>query len=186
MFAFKDFVIVCSIAGIVFGSAVPVSTIEKRDLQPYTSAFLGDARQPGVLSVDRDDRNLAHKDGKHRRLVKIKLWCGDEGPISMIPWYNDHNGEDGIATHQTWGADPPHGKFHEMNIDYNNEHISIIDYASCGKPGSQKICHLYLSKINTATGIVSGFMECEFNPALRKSHAVSSYPLDCCANTGTR
>lgn len=69
----------------------------------------------------------------------------------MIPWYNDHNGEDGDAKHYTWGSNPPTGTYQELRIDYANEFIGQVQYDECGLPGHKHICFLYLQVFNKKT-----------------------------------
>lgn len=107
-----SFTILSCIFGAAIGIALSPADIEKgKSTRPYDSELIGDVDQAGVVETKLDDRYLAHVGGKKRRLVKIQLWCdGKKGPISMIPWYNDHNGLTGDSKHWTWGLQKPFGR----------------------------------------------------------------------------
>lgn len=128
------------------------SLVEVKKLPPYDSRFLGDMAPPGVFHTPLDDRALATSGGIKRRLVKIQVWCDDErGPSSMIPWYNDHNGEAGNARHWTWGMNPPRGTYMSLDLDHDTEYINNIGYAECGPLNHKRICYLFIGKTNKLT-----------------------------------
>lgn len=158
--AYTTFVTFSSSLETAFGSVLPATTIEKRTQSSFDSAFVGDRSQAGVPVVALDDRSLVHQGGISRRPVKIQMWCSAQGPSSMIPWYNTHNGGAAPATHWTWGENPPRGTLMELLIDWETEFINHVAYSSCGKEGHKRICLLYISKKNRNNDHHNGFITC--------------------------
>lgn len=128
-------------------------TIAQGHLLPWDSKFLGDVSQPGVSIVTLDDQHLVQDGGKNRRLTKVQLWCGPQGPISMIPWYSESDDLSikGDARQWTWGKNPPEGTYKELVVNHDNEYFRMTKVQSCGKPGRRRICFFYIQKWNSFT-----------------------------------
>lgn len=140
-----SFMALSGMLGAAVGNVLPASSLEKRNLPEYESELIGWADIP-TPHITLDDRVIAYEHNLKRRPVKIQMWCGKDGPISMIPWYNTGNGVGGEGRHWTWGQDPPKGTYSELVIDHEHEYINAVTYASCGPPGHKRICTLTVAK----------------------------------------
>lgn len=175
--------IVSSVFRTTLASALPAATPEKRGSEIFSSQFLGDRGHPGVYATQLNDMSLATAGGRSRRPTKFKIWCDENtGPLSMMPWYNDHDGEDGEAKHWTWGYNPPRGTHKELIVKYESEYIDRVTYGVCGPRGNQRICYLFMRKTNKLTND-QGSVTCgDQNGALElKSFAIKRLLTICSA-----